>query len=282
MMVLLLNTPAHMRSLILTLAFLCLATPAVATTCEESFQKKGDFFSGAAFSGRVQVDGLSVEEAFTQLRPILARESIKTLSTDVSTGVMKAENPATPFQRALPIDVFASKDGNLLNVEMIFTIPGGVGASKNTVKQYLCGALNQLVPKRTTPAEPSPKADSAAASTGPAIEIDANTLAKQVKEAADNPARIRLNFIGKTFQVSGKVISIADDNGSYTVSFDGLTPAVGSGSKESQLPIQCAMAKNQDATVAALQKNQRATLIGRFQSFDTKTNSIMLQDCTGR
>ncbi|MEG4320252.1 MULTISPECIES: hypothetical protein [unclassified Microcoleus] len=139
-----------MRSLLLTVAFICLATPAVATTCEESFQKKGDFFNGAAFSARVQVEGLTVEKAFSQLRPILAREGIKTVSTDVSMGVMKAENPATAFQRALPIDVFASQDGNLLNVEMIFTLPSGVGASRDTVKKYLCGALNQLLPKSTS------------------------------------------------------------------------------------------------------------------------------------
>ncbi|TAG01818.1 MAG: hypothetical protein EAZ39_03610, partial [Oscillatoriales cyanobacterium] len=106
-----------MRSTVLTVALLCLATPAFATTCEESFQKKGDFFNGAAFSARVQVEGLTVEKAFSQLRPILAREGIKTVSTDVSMGTMKAENPATAFQRALPIDVFASQDGNLLNVE---------------------------------------------------------------------------------------------------------------------------------------------------------------------
>ena len=138
-----------MRSLVLTLALICLATPAVATTCEESFQKKGDFLNGAAFSARVQVEGLSIERAFSQLRPILAREGNKTLSTDLNLGVMKAENPATAFQRALPIDVFASMDGNLLNVEMIFTIPSGVGASKDTVKRYLCGALNQLLPQTT-------------------------------------------------------------------------------------------------------------------------------------
>ncbi|MEG4328658.1 hypothetical protein [Microcoleus sp. herbarium5] len=105
--------------------------------------------NGAAFSARVQVEGLSIERAFSQLRPILARESIRTISTDVSTGVMKAENPATAFQRALPIDVFASPDGNLLTVEMIFTIPSGVGASRDTVKRYLCDALNQLLPKTT-------------------------------------------------------------------------------------------------------------------------------------
>ncbi|MEG4128381.1 hypothetical protein QUA21_05265 [Microcoleus sp. Pol1B3] len=105
--------------------------------------------NGAAFSARVQVEGLSIERAFAQLRPILAREGIKTLSTDMNLGVMKAENPATAFQRALPIDVFASMDGNLLNVEMIFTLPSGVGASKDTVKRYLCGALNQLLPQTT-------------------------------------------------------------------------------------------------------------------------------------
>jgi hypothetical protein len=268
-----------MRSLVLTLSLLCLATPAVATTCEESFQKKGDFFNGAAFTARVQVDGLSIEKAFSQLRPILAREGIKTLSTDLNLGVMKAENPATPFQRALPVDVFASKDDNLLNVEMVFTLPGGVGASRKTVKKYLCGALNQLLPSGTATAETTPKADPTAA-----LEIEANTLAKQVKEAADNPARIRLNFIGKTFRVSGKVLGISDNDGGYTVSFDGRQPAAANkpNEKTTGTTVLCTMAKGQDAAVAALKINQGATLVGLFQGFDNKANSIKLQDCTGR
>jgi hypothetical protein len=135
-----------MRSLLLTLALICVATPAVATTCEESFQKKGNMLNGTVFSASVEVEGLSVERAFSQLRRILAREGIRTISTDVSAGVMKAENPATAFQRALPIDVFASTEGNLLNVEMIFTLPSGVTASRDTVRRHLCGALNQLLP----------------------------------------------------------------------------------------------------------------------------------------
>lgn len=139
-----------MRSLLLTLALIGFATPAVATTCEESFQKKGNLLNGTVFSASVQVEGLSIERAFSQLRRILARDGIRTISTDVTEGVMKAENPATAFQRALPIDVFASTEGNQLNVEMIFTLPSGVTASQNTVKRHLCGALNQLLPTNTT------------------------------------------------------------------------------------------------------------------------------------
>ncbi len=271
-----------MRSIVLTtLALLCLASPAMATTCEESFQKKGDFLDGSAFSARVQVEGGTIEKTFSQLRPILARDGIKTLSSDVSTGVLKAENPATLFQRALPIDVFASLEGTLLNVEMVFTLPSGVGASRETVKKHLCSALNQLLPKVDVTAAPPPvKADSTA------IKIDAITLAKQVKESANNPARLRLNFIGKVFQVSGKVLSIAENVGAYTVSFDGDPPVRGKAStaktKMNRTTIVCTMAKNQDAAVATLQTNQRATLVGRFQGFDSTANVIKLQDCIGR
>jgi hypothetical protein len=49
-----------------------------------------------------------------------------------------------------------------------------------------------------------------------------------------------------------------------------------------RMTIVCAMAKNQDAAVAALQTNQRTTLVGRFQGLDSKTNLIQLQDCSGR
>lgn len=140
-----------MRSLFLSLALLCLGTPALATTCEESFDKKGDFFNGSAYFARVQVQGLSVERAFFQLRVILAREGIRTLSTDVAGGMMRAENPATAFQRALPIDVFALAENNQTTVEMVFTLPSGVTASRETVKKYICGALNQLEPPAPTP-----------------------------------------------------------------------------------------------------------------------------------
>ncbi len=268
-----------MRSLILTLALTCVATPAVAVTCEESFQKKGDFFNGSAFAARVQVEGLSVEKAFSQLRPILARDGIRVLSTDLTTGEMKAQNPATPFQRALPIDVFASVDNNIATVEMVFTLPGGVTAKRETVKKHLCGALNQLQPPATaTSTAPAQVVDPTSA-----IAIEAIALANQVKEAAGNPARIRLNFIGKTFRVSGKVLDISEGNGSYAVSFEGDRPTTGSSSTKNtnRMAIMCTMAKNQDATVAALQTNQRTTLIGLFQSFDKEANSIKLEGCTG-
>jgi hypothetical protein len=265
-----------MKSLILTLALLGFATPTLAATCEDSFQKKGDFLNGAAFSAQVQLEGLSVENAFAQLRPILAREGIKTLSTDLSLGVMRAENPATLFQRALPIDVFASKVGNSLNVEMVFTLPSGVTARRETVKKYLCGALNQLQPETRAAAPSLP--------TGPIIDIEANVLAQQVKDAGDNPARLRLNFSGKTYRISGKVLAIADQEGSYAVSFDGLTPATSNvATDKSKRPtVLCLMAKNQDTVVAALQTQQRATLVGRFQGLDATTNVIKLEGCTGR
>jgi hypothetical protein len=233
--------------------------------------------NGSAFSARVQIDGLSVEKAFSQLRPGLARDGIKTISTDLTTGILKAENPATLFQLALPVDVYATADGNLLNVEMIFTLPSGVTAKRDTVKQHLCSALNQLLPKETATAAPSPAEQ-------PAIEIDAAILAKQVKAAADNPARLRLNFIGKTFRVTGKVLGIAEHESSYRVTLDGMSPTTGKDAKDqkNRLTILCTMAKNQDATVAALQTNQRATLVGRFQSFDNPANTIQIQNCTGK
>ncbi|MBW4468939.1 MAG: hypothetical protein KME45_00875 [Stenomitos rutilans HA7619-LM2] len=267
-----------MRSIILTLVLVGIASPALSATCEESFQKKGDFFNGSAFAARVQIEGGTVEKTFSQLRPILARDGIKTISTDTSMGVMKAENPATAFQRALPIDVYATVDGTLLNVEMVFTLPSGVGARRETVRDHLCSALNQLLPKDDTVSAVPVKDDATA------IEVDAATLAKQVKESADNPARLRLNFTGKTFRVNGKVLDIAESAGSYTVSFDSsqTAPSKVSTDKTNRTTVLCTMAKNQDAAVAALQTNQRATLVGRFQRFDRNVNTIQLQDCIGR
>jgi hypothetical protein len=266
-----------MRLPILTLIFLCFASPAVAASCEESFQKKGDFFNGSAFAGRVQLDGVSVEEAFTKLRPILARESIRTISVDHSLGIMKAENPATAFQRALPIDIYAVPDGSRLDVEMVFTLPSGVGAKKETVKQYICGALNQLLPKdEVTATTPGVSNDATA------IALDAPSLAKQVAEAAGNPAKIRVNFVDKTFRISGKVLSIVEGNGSYIVAFESK-PAAGSTppSQGNPMAVVCTMAKNQDAAVAALEVNRPATLVGRFQGVDSQTKTIKLQGCVG-
>ncbi len=270
-----------MRSLVLTLVVcgitsLGLTRPALATTCEASFQKKGDFFNGTAFSARVQIEGGTIAQAFAQLRPILARDGIQTVSTDLSNGVMKAINPATAFQRALPIDVFGTLDGSLLTVEMVFTLPTGVTARQDTVRKHLCGALNQLLPK-TKPTAASPGQPAAQP-----VNIQAIALAQQVKQAADNPARLRLNFIGKTFRVTGKVVAIAEQGSSYAVSFDSQ-PAAPAATKPApqRLTVLCSMAKNQDATVAALEMNQTATLTGQLQGFDSKTNTVQLQDCIG-
>lgn len=268
---------ANMRSTVLTLAFMSLATPAMASTCEESFQKKGNFFNGSAFAAQVQLEGGSIEKVFSQLRPILAKDGIKTISADVSTGILKAENPATMFQRALPIDVFASVNGTLLNVEMVFTLPSGVTARSETVKSHMCNALNQLLPKDNAAIVP-PVQDKSAA-----VDIDAALLSKQVKESSDNPARLRLNFVGKTFRVNGKVLSISESDNSYLVSFEGNQPAVNKASadKTNQMTVLCRMAKNQDTAVAALQTNARATLVGRFQGFDSNMNAVQLQECIG-
>jgi hypothetical protein len=169
-------------------------------------------------------------------------------------------------------------DSTLLNVEMVFTLPSGVGASRETVKKHLCNALNQLLPKADTTAALPVKDDSTA------VEIDANTLAKQVKESADNPARLKLNFIGKTFRVNGKVLGITESDGSYIVAFDSDQPSSRNASTEkvNRMAVLCAMDKKQDAAVASLQINQSATLVGRFQGFDSNVNAIKLQDCIGR
>ena len=269
-----------MRAFVLTTVLTCVATPAIATTCETSFQKKGDFLNGSAFSARVQVEPLTVEQAFAQLRPILAREGIKTVSTDVASGVMKAENPATAFQRALPIDVFAVATGPKLEVEMVFTLPSGVTARRETVKGYLCGALNQLKPTAAAPTATAPTLD-----LTKAIAIAAPDLASQVAAAGDNPARIRLNFAGKVFQVSGEVLAIEDTQGTYTVVLSGSQTPVTAGAPKASVPpraVRCIMAKNQDEAVAALQPKQQATLVGQFQEFDRQNQVSVLSGCLGR
>ena len=269
-----------MRTLVLTIALTCVATPAIATPCEDSFQKKGDFLNGSAFSARVQVEPLTVEQAFAQLRPILAREGIKTVSTDVASGVMKAENPATALQRALPIDVFAVATGAKLDVEMVFTLPSGVTARRETVKGYLCGALNQLKPIAAAPTATTPSLD-----LTQAIAIAAPDLASQVDAAGSNPARIRLNFVGKVFQVSGEVLAIEDTQGTYTVVLSGLPSPVKAGAPKESVParaVRCIMAKNQDEAVAALQLKQQATLVGQFQEFDRQNQVSVLAGCLSR
>ncbi len=267
-----------MRSQLLILVFLGLSTPAAAMTCEESFQKKGDFFNGSAYSARIQVEGGTVERAFAQLRPILAREGIKTVSSDLENGVLKAENPATPFQRALPIDVFAFVDGSLLNVEMVFRLPSGVTAGKETIKKHLCTALNQLLPRTDAAVSSAPIAP-----TEPATSVTVAALVKQVQETAENPASLRLNFVGKVFQVSGTVTAITEAQDSYAVSFSSTqanaTPQANPG--PNAMTVQCLMAKNQDTIVAGLKTNQPTTLVGRFQGVDRNLNTIKLQECRG-
>ncbi len=54
---------------------------------------------------------------------------------------------------------------------------------------------------------------------------------------------------------------------------DGTTPA--------PMTIACAMAPNQDTIVATLETNKPTTLLGRFQDFDSATQTIKRQECSG-
>ncbi|NJN29111.1 MAG: hypothetical protein HC824_00515 [Synechococcales cyanobacterium RM1_1_8] len=103
---------------------------------------------------------------------------------------------------------------------MVFTLPSGVGAKKETVQKYVCGALNQLLPQNEVTATTPGGSTSAAA-----IALNAPTLAQQVAAAGGNPAKIRVNVADKTFRISGKVLSIVEGNGSYLVGAQVLPPS---------------------------------------------------------
>lgn len=125
------------------------------------------------------------------------------------------------------------------------------------------GSGNSTTSNTGTPASPNSTTASPAAKP---VAIDAKVL---TKEYDDNELAADGKYKGKSLAVTGKISNIAETLGNITVSLEG---------HEFTKTVMCSFEESEKASVAALKKGEKATLIG---TGDGSTGGLYvgLQNC---
>ncbi|MDR1077047.1 MAG: hypothetical protein LBL59_12450 [Xanthomonadaceae bacterium] len=127
------------RHLILALALSIASQPAFATTCEESFQKKGNMLvRGTTYTASLTIPNLNANHALRQLREIATGRGMRIINTQGNTLFL--EEPPNVIHRAFPITVTIA--GN--QVDITVSLKSGSISNAEIMKSEVCGMLNQL------------------------------------------------------------------------------------------------------------------------------------------
>jgi hypothetical protein len=251
-------------------ALLLVSAPAFATSCEESFQKKGNPLTGTTYMASVSVPNLSVDSAMGQLRGVAIKNKLDILAEDAG-GTMLAEEPETITHKPIPI-TFTASEGQ---VDMTVKLGrGAFGAGADAMKKYLCDMLGEIKPGKEGAAIAANARRAGAG--GNEIKMEAGILSNQIKrQAADNQAAIGARYKGKTFRISGRLNSagVMEFDGEYRAGFQTLDDSL------SNVAITCRMAADQTAYALSLRGNERVTLVGTFDQFDQMADIFWVKDC---
>lgn len=266
-----------MRRLMFALPLLLAAAPILANTCEDSFTKKGNPFTGTTYSTTVSLPDLSVESTLGQLRGIAARKGMDILTEDAASGTMLIEEPESATHKSLPFTINAQEYQGTGRVEMVLKLNRGAFASKDGIKSAMCEMLAQLKSgKAGTDAAAAAHANHEQAE---AIEITPRTFSQQIaRQAKDNPAVINARYKDKRYRLVGSVASIRGDDGQYTVFFDDGSSPMDSNYAD-HVSVLCNMAPSQNAYALSLRKDDDVNLTGTFDRYDSMMRMVVLKGC---
>lgn len=247
--------------------FLLPAGTALADSCEDSYQKKGNPFTGTVYTASVNVPNLSIASAMGQLRGVAVKNKLSILADDEG-GSMLAEEPETMTHKPIPITFSASEGRVDMSVKLN---RGAFGAGADAMKKYMCDMLADIKPGKAGMS----KAQAAQSAGATVTEISAVRLASQVKnQAKDNEGAINARYKGKAFRVNGFVSQVVEDDGRYTLIFKSFDT-----SELFPVPIKCIIASNQAAYALSVREGEKATLTGTFDQYDRTLDHFYLKDC---
>lgn len=269
-------------SFIVVGAGLLVPSLAQAATCEESFTKAGSVISGMRFSASVTVPDLTPASAIGQIRGIVAAKGYDILVAEPEDGSMLIEQPQTGSARAFPLTVVATSSGGQGTVTMEAKLRAAQGVSSDAAKTELCLILGGLKGGKAGLA--AANSGMKAASSGPALQIDAMSLSDQVsKDTERNAAAIPLRYNGKKFIVKGTVGMVAKDGGDYIVTYKISQPYERAlrlpGQAAFKTDIACVMAKGQAAFALQLKPDKAIKLSGVYDNFSPTDHLLLLKDC---
>ena len=256
-----------MRSRHLLAVLFLLPGTVLAGTCEDSYKKQGNPFTGTTYTATVSVPGLSVASAMGQLRSIAVKNKLSILADDEG-GSMLAEEPETMTHKPIPV-TFSASEGR---VDMAVKLNrGALGTGGDAMKKYMCDMLTDIKPGKAGMS----KAQAAQSAGETVTEISAVRLSLQVKnQAKDNEGAINARYKGKTFRVNGFVSQVVEDDGRYTLIFKSFDPG-----ELFPVPIKCVIASNQVAYALSVREGERTTLTGAFDQYERTLDHFYLKDC---
>jgi hypothetical protein len=249
-----------------------------AGTCEGNVAKSGSFLAGQQFRVQAKIPQLNIDDAFRQLRAIYAISNIKVVGEDQANGVLKAETRGNLLVLPQLIGASVREEGGSSTLRMTYDIKPAELVSGRWIARHMCSVLVQIrggASAQTVAPRP--------AARDTVTPIEASALARSVNAAAPNPAKLDVDFVGRRYQVSGRVLSILEARGGYAVWFEGLPPVDPSEPAwvRPQLAVKCFVPKQAAPSAAALTVSARGTLTGRFSRLDTdpRAPAVILQDC---
>lgn len=254
---------------LLALFLLLPSLPAFASSCEDSFAKKGNPFTGTTFSGSVSVANLSVDSALGQMRAIVTAKGMDVLTEDAENGTMMIEDPETALHKPLPMIVSASSEGGVGRVTMVLKLNKGAMASADSIKTEMCTMLGRIVSGKSAPQSPGNSAPKV-------MVISATALSDMItRQANDNLAAVDVRYQGKAFRISGRTTGTMNvGKGQYNVGFVSSDYA-----NINSVSVVCRMAKDQTAHVLSMHDGEKLTVTGTFDKFMDIERNFLLKDC---
>ncbi|KAB7770738.1 OB-fold protein [Xanthomonas maliensis] len=253
---------------------LAASAPALAATCEDSFQKKGNPFVGTTFSASVSHPGLTVRSAIGQMHVIAKQAKMDVLSEDADAGSMLIEEPETMTHKPIPMIVSASAVDGVGTVNLLVKVNKGAIAPADSARTEMCKLLNQVKPGAAGEQFAKKTLDTAP------VDISADKLGFQLRnQHKDNPAAIEPRYANKVYRITGKLnqAGVLKSGGTYNVGFDVLQ----SDNRFETVAITCAFAANQSAYALALRPGEKVTLTGVVDRYDQILQVLWLRDCRG-
>jgi len=165
-------------------ALAIIAKPAAASSCLDSFKKRGSIFTRWVYTAAADFGDVSVRVAVERLRQQLPSKQIEVLSADAEQGVLHCRTIPDDRQRAFDVDLTVTPLGSGARVKMVLTLPP-TGVSDAGLKESMCDTVNLAALAVANPAaeaaagkrqpapeppQPAPRAAAAAAAAMPRSE----------------------------------------------------------------------------------------------------------------
>lgn len=260
-------------------AFICIflvaallgSAPALASTCDATFAKKGNPITGLKYTALQSVNDLTAANAINQLRGIVLAKGYDVLATEAEAGSMLIEQPQTADRRSFQIVATATTEGRVTTVQLRASLRAGQFTKDEAVRSEMCNVLALLQGGKSGIAAAN-RGREAAQGGGAPTAMTAQALSQRLSAEFDkNAETIPLRYKGRSFTLSGRVAYVRKDGDTYRVQFEIIDPSDMvlklPGQSTSKTDIGCLMAKGQSVYALTLKPKASVKLTGTYHNY---------------